>query len=277
MKKVLSVTFLVFSSFLVSCERVEVDFFNLGEFRLMAVIADQPEIDATIMNTVTVTPWVSDVDAQGRLISLDIVTCLDPGIGFGAEPTCDSSDPTYQQIAYADFDTNSLSGQYYSGAMDSFDVTIPADLLNMFDSETQFNGVDYIVSMVFTAGSEEIKSVKRIKLSTNPNPNQNPTFEDILVDGSDSMMISDGSEIGFTIQPGSEPENYNEYDSEGQLQMNTESYLVTWFVSGGVLRFSRTEPGQNNEFTLDDNINGEPFVFGVLRDNRGGADILFKD
>ncbi|MCI5072751.1 hypothetical protein MRY82_07430 [bacterium] len=263
--------------FLFSCERVEVDFFNLGEFRLMAVIADQPEVDASINNTVTLTPWISDVDAQGRLVSLDIVACLDPGIGLGVEPTCQSSDPTYQQIAYTDFDTNTLSAQYFSGAMDSFDVSIPAGLLSMLDAETQFNGVDYIVSMVFTAGDAEIKSVKRIKLSSNPSPNQNPAFEDILVDGSDSMMINDGSEIGFTIQTGFEPENYQEYDTEGTLQNQTENYLVTWFVSGGVLRFSRTEPGQDNEFTLDDSVSGEPFVFGILRDNRGGADIMFKD
>ncbi|HMQ11151.1 MAG TPA: hypothetical protein PKC21_01630 [Oligoflexia bacterium] len=263
--------------FLLACDRVQVDFFNLGEFRLMAVIVDQPEVDASMNNTVSLTPWISDVDAQGRLVSLSIVACLDPGIGFGAEPTCQSSDPTYQQITYTDFDTNTLSAQYYSGAMDSFDVTIPSGLISMLDSETQFNGVDYIVSMIFTAGDEEIKSIKRIKLSSNPSLNQNPAFEDILVDGSDSIMIADGSEIGFTIQTGSEPEDYQAYDTEGTLQNQTENYLVTWFVSGGILRFSRTEPGQDNEFSLDDAVSGEPFVFGVLRDNRGGADIMFKD
>lgn len=258
-----------------SCETVKIDFFELGSFRVMAIVADQPEVLGTQDNTVTITPWISDIDAQGRIITLDILACPDPGIGLGEEPTCDAESPLTQSITYNDFDTNVLVAQNFTGAMPTFDVTIPSGLLDNVSQQNAFNGIDYVVSLVFDTGAESFNAFKRIKVSTRDSPNNNPEIEAILVNDSASAPLIDQAKVRYTLVSGAEPETYPFYNQDGTLQEDTENYLLTWFVYGGDLSLSRSEIDQEAVFTKDVDINN-PFLVGVLRDRRGGLFVLVR-
>ena len=157
-------------------------------------------------------------------------------------------------------------------------MVIPPGILSGLglSPEQEFNGVDFIISIIFTAGSEEIRSFKRIKISSNPIPNNNPQLDNILIDQSSTLAITDGVEVDYDITPGFEEENYTFFDQDLNLQNATEEYLVTWFVAGGILALSRTDRTQTNTFNTDPAFPGTPFLVGVLRDNRGGQSILIR-
>jgi hypothetical protein len=275
MKKLLLWPLLICLIAFFGCDRVEIDFFQLGPFRLMALVIDQPEVDATQENTVSLTPWISDIEAQGRTLTVNIRGCLDPGIGLGIEPQCDADNPTTQTIDYADYNTENLESSLYTGAMPSVDITIPADLLAGLPQAQQEEGVDYLIVCEFEAGTEVFRSFKRVRLSTNSQQDTNPIIETILINGQvSSDGIPDGAQIDFTIDPNTPPQKYERLNDQGQTVERTEEYLMTWFVYGGFLSFSRTEPDLSNEFTLDETLGNQTLVVGVLRDGRAGSDVM---
>ncbi|MEZ4819248.1 MAG: hypothetical protein R3A45_04895 [Bdellovibrionota bacterium] len=261
---------------LIGCDQVSIDFFDLGAFRVMALVVDQPEVDGSVNTTVTITPWISDIQAGGRSVALDILACPDPGIALGQDPTCDQSLASTQIVSYADFDTSAWAAQNYTGALPAFNVMIPAGLLVGLSSMQQFNGIDYIVSIVFTVGEDVISGFKRIKVSSNPAPNLNPKMERIDVNGSDTATAEDGAMVTYQIVPGFEAEDFQRFDQDGDLVDATEEYIVTWFVYSGTLSLSRSEPEDKAVFQDDQDNSDIPIIVGVLRDGRGGADVLVR-
>lgn len=257
---------------LMACDTVEIDAFQLGPFRLIALVADQPEVDGTTNNMVSITPWISDVDAQGRNVSVNIVACPDPGIGQGAVPTCDEELATTQQIDYPDIDTSTLSEAPFSGAAPAVTVNIPGGFLDELSAEQQFNGIDYIVSFVFTAGDETVSAFKRVLLSTRDTPNTNPEIDAILADEDEAAQLQDGNVLTYTTVD--EPQEYDRFDQNGEIETLTEEFLLTWFVYAGTTSLSRSEIDQEATFEIDPENDNEPFLFGVLRDGRGGLDVL---
>jgi len=256
------------------CGQVEIDFFDLGEFRVMALVADTPEVDANTVNTVNITPWISDVDAGGRLVEVSILACLDPGIALGAAPLCNRLDALTQEITYTPFSTTALAGQNYTGAMPSFQVTVPSNLASALPSDVQYNGVDYLISMAFTAGGESIQTFKRIRVSVRPTPNQNPALQDILVDGSATQVPVEGSVVTYTLA--NPPETFDEIGQSGNNIGLEESYLATWFVLGGTLSLSRSGGEDKADFQTGEDPSIAPMIVAVLRDGRGGTDVLIR-
>ena len=59
----------------------------LSEFRVLGIVSDVPEVGDT-NETVSLTPIVSDVKNKGRVISVKVEGCVDPGIATGEEITC---------------------------------------------------------------------------------------------------------------------------------------------------------------------------------------------
>lgn len=259
-----------------SCDMVQVDFFQLGEFRLMALVADNPEVEGSTAQNIEITPWISDIEAAGRLVQLEIVACPDPGIALGAEPTCDTSLLTTQTIDYNDFNTQALAASQYTGAMPSFSVTIPDGLLSNLSPQQQFNGVDYLISMVFRTEQEEVPAFKRIRVSTKTDLNNNPQIESILADGSEDEVLEDQDVLTYEITPGFGPETYELVDASGNTESFQEQYLLTWFVFGGTTSLSRSEIDQEAEFMLQEEFEDTPFVVGILRDDRGGLNVQVR-
>ena len=74
---------------LLSCSEPNFKKYNeLSELRVLALKADLPEVTAGA--TVTITPIVSDIVNSGAL-TFTANACLDPGVAFGARPTCEGS------------------------------------------------------------------------------------------------------------------------------------------------------------------------------------------
>lgn len=259
-----------------ACDRVEINFFQLGEFRILALVADPPEVKGNTVSAVSVTPWISDIDAQGRTINVSISACPDPGIGLGAEPACLPESPATQTITYASFDTQTLSNTQYTGAMPSFDVTVPNNLLDGLSAEQRFNGIDYLVVMEITLDERVERAFKRILVSDRDSNelNNNPRITELLINGEIGGELTDGATIDYRLDANESRSTYDEFGSDGNLRQLEEAFLMTWFVSGGQLSFARTEPGLSNVFTSSEGQSSAVLV-GVLRDGRGGLDVQF--
>ncbi|MEZ4846349.1 MAG: hypothetical protein R2877_05235 [Bdellovibrionota bacterium] len=274
MKKILFMSMLFL---LASCEDDENRFFQLGEFRVLAVQADFPEIDGNSPTpiTVTLTPFVSDVKAAGRTLSIDILACPDPGLQLGNEPTCDESLSTTQTIAYANVNSSTL-GARFTGAMPSFTVDVPPGLLTGQTAQTQFNGLDYLITMKFSAGSESTSTYKRITVSQRTPKNKNPRIENVLRNGNTGGSIHNNDSLGIDLLAGFGAQTYEFRDQDGIISEKNEELTTSWFTYKGTTDLRRTFINEETVFEQTPNTNN-PFVVAVLRDDRGGIDVVLRE
>ena len=123
---------------------------KLGNFRVLTIVANTPEV-ADNGSTVTLTPVLSDVDS-GRVIDVEVVSCIDPGIDLGQIVTCEGSE-SKQTITYNagnSVDINAeLGATGNTGAIATVDVTLPNGILTNINAVDQFNGVNYLVIFTF--------------------------------------------------------------------------------------------------------------------------------
>lgn len=274
MKKIFLSTLVLFA---LGCNDDLNTFFTLGEFRVLDLQLDTPEIDgtATTPTPVQVTPFISDVDAGGRNVELTIYACVDPGIDLGIDPICDPSASTTQSISYADVNTATL-GSRFTGALPNFTVNVPQGLLAGQSDRVKFNGVNYLVTVDFTAGDDSIHVYKRIIVSERSTKNNNPQIENILLNGNASGDLSDQDELTATVTNGFEPESYDIRDDDGDTLTNQETYIVTWYSYKGTTDLTRIYLDEKAIFTLDPG-ESNPFVIAVLRDDRGGSSIQIHE
>lgn len=262
---------------LIGCVDEDNDFFQLGEFRVLAVQADTPEIDGTSQTpvTVTLTPIISDIDAGGRTIGIDIVACPDPGLELGNDPVCDPDLVTTQEISYISINSSTL-GTRLTGAMPSFTVDIPPGLLTGQTDQVKFNGLDYLVTMSFTAGNEIIKTYKRIVISEKIPKNINPLIENVLINGETTGSIQNLDELTIDVATGFAPETYDYINLDSDQIEKTEVYVVSWFTFKGITDLRRTFL---DEIAVFEKTPGEtdPFVVALLRDDRGGIDFKLRE
>lgn len=263
--------------FLFSCDDDPIRFFSLGDFRILALQADMPEIDGTSSTPIAVqiTPFISDVDAAGRTVSAKIHACPDPGIALGNDPVCDISSSATQTIAYASVSTSTL-GSRYTGALPAFTVNVPPGLLTGQTSTNKYNGVSYLVTIEFTAGGESFSAYKRITVSERSTKNSNPKIKNVLLDGLTSTSLKNKDKLSISIQPGFAQEDYEFKNDNGGIDTLTEEYRVSWFSYKGTTSLTRTFLDETTEFELD---KGEtnPFVVAILRDDRDGIDIQLHE
>jgi len=274
MKKLILIAAILILS---SCDDEPLNFFSLGELRILALQADTPEIDGTSSTPVTVqiTPVISDVDAGGRTLSFTVLACPDPGITVGMEPTCDTTLPTTQTITYADVNSSTL-GARFTGALPAFSVNVPPGLLIGQTEQNRFNGLNYIVTFKITAGSDEIETYKRIVVSERTTKNLNPQIQNVLLNGSTSGSLASGDELSIDVSPGFTPETFDFMDNDGLEVEKTETYTISWFSYKGTTDLSRTYLDEVNLFTLNTGET-DPFVVAILRDDRGGIDFQLKE
>jgi hypothetical protein len=263
--------------FFMGCDQDPNTFFNLGEFRVLTLQADQPEIDGTSLTPVAVqiTPFVSDVDAGGRNVSLTILGCIDPGITLGNEPSCDPSSSGTQTIVYADVDTATL-GTRFTGALPAFTVNIPPGILAGQTERNKFNGLNYLVTVTFEAGNDEVSVYKRILVSERTPKNQNPQIQNILLNDSTTGDLEDQDELTISVTSGFNPQSYDVMGDDGVMIEKTEQYTISWFSFKGTTDLSRTFLDETNLFELNPGATN-PFVVAILRDDRGGIDFQLRE
>lgn len=260
-----------------SCGEVDfaTEFSDLGSLRIVGAIASSAEVDGTSngAESVTLTPYISDINAAGRVFTVSVTSCLAPDLAQGADPTCE----TRQVETYPNsntFDTNTLSGSNFTGPMSPITISInnPAGLIAPYSAQQKFNGVSYIVIFVLTSGETKLTFVKEINITTRATRNSNPIVQDITFDKNpitNSPTIK--GKLAVTFAAGGAMETYEEMDNSGTISTQTESYLITWFYSRGEVTPWRITEGQTSTYKPFDS-SGITLI-AVIKDRRGGTDI----
>jgi len=245
----------------------------LEDFRVLAIVADKPEISSS-GETVSLTPIVSDIKNEGRSITVEIVACLDPGVSYGADIDC-SGELGEQSIAYNSGNTvdlaTSLGASVYTGEISSVNVTIPGDLISSRSIIEQYNGIDYLIIFKFSiSGSVVLTSLKRIKISTNPSKNNNPTLAANSISFSEQTpaLLEDEQRLTVTVSSGAE--TYSFYSLTEGLESTQEDISLSWFTSSGEISNSQINDGEFSKLTLASPLPSEAVISVLVRDGRGG-------
>lgn len=307
MKKLILVLFCMY--FVSACSPSDLPkYTSLQSLRVLALNVDAPEInfDGTTFtpNTINLMPWISDLYGAGRALSYNLEWCLDPGISFGAKPTC-AGNPTRTLIAQAQ--AVALSATYlapnYTGSLDPIAVnfaTASASALALLGqsflsatSAQQYNGISLILIYEVYPNSNlalKVSSFKRVIISSasKVTKNQNPSGLEIRQNGAEigALPVVDSEMTAYLSS--AEAENYNVKNSNGALLNKTESLDTTWFftapedvkcandkacTSDGSFKLSRTKFGEANLFFAPQTtlpITRGRILVAVTRDNRGG-------
>lgn len=249
--------------------------FQLDSLRVLAIKADTPEVSAG--STVTLTALVSDYD-RGRQAGSNITAsytleaCIDPGVGYGATPTC-TGNSTRTVLTGG---TITLSYPTWTTSQSLGSVTVPASSIIFANRSAaeQHNGVAYLVVMSTTSGSQTNTSFRRILVSTRTNKNSNPNLNFISNGGTPlTTMPSQIALLKPSFGSGLN-ESYSIQLSDGTYESKTELTTVTWLVSEGRLRSSRTDSVNDNEWTPPTAPSRPLFLIPVVRDDRGGVNFL---
>jgi hypothetical protein len=242
------------------------EFKTLGPLKILTLVASTPEVSPGA--TVTITPVVSDSNGAGRTITAEAFACPDPGVSFGATPTC-SGVAGAQTITIGGGATYTLAAPTHTGTGNTFTVTVPSTLLSAYTTAQALVGVAYIVTYKVTAGNEVQEAFRRIVVSTNPTKNTKPTLSNVLVGGTAlTQLPTTGSALIPNISAGS-AETYTALSGDGTPSAAQEILTSTWFVSKGSISSTRTELRNSNFYTPSGGSSDAVVV--VTRDNRGGA------
>lgn len=238
----------------------------LDRLRVLALKADLPEVAPGA--SVTLTPLVSDPLGGSRTLTYNVETCLDPGVGIGADVSC-AHDPTKTtqsgSISFADARRTAVAP--------TFTITVPATVFSGRSALDQFNGVAYLVLYrVSAAGGEATSSFRRIVATTRAMKNANPLLGQITVDGSAiSSLPATEKALKATISAGAE--TFDVKGQDGSLRSRAETLTLTWFINEGELKYARTQADSTNLYTPPASPSAlGPFLVVVLRDDRGGVD-----
>ncbi len=255
---------------------------ELGRLRILGIQADRPEVNPEIDGGFNIVPIVSDLDGAGRTLSYQLEYCLDPGVSRGADPSCEG-DLTRSAAKTGTF---SLVAPYYTGAISpstagDFSATVPASILSGRSSVDLFNGVSYLVLMTVSAedGTTET-AYRRVIATTRTTLNLNPSISALRKEGESSDLLtlpSLGEEDELSLVPVLGPADEETYSAQtllGETVSRTEQLTVSWYAPQGTFTFLRTEGDSTNRYQIDPEATASPFVFAIVRDDRGGIGLL---
>lgn len=228
-------------------------------------------------DNVTITPHISDYYGGVQALSYQAFACIDPGIQVGAEPSC-AGVPGAVSVGSG---AAAIPATSRTGSTTSFSVTVPVAILAGRSTQSQYNGVTYLVTYALTAANgQSVSSFKRIVVSENTKitKNRNPQTSDLLANGATVASFPTGKVALSVSYPGSSLETYDSKKSDNSLQSSTEELLTTWFITDGELEFYRTVNTATTKFDPKGPAPGsrQPLIIGVTRDDRGGVTILIR-
>ncbi len=252
------------------------EFNSLDKLRIIALEIDSPEVNPGA--TVTVKPWVSDINETVGLTDT-VMVCIDPGIAYGASPSCESSSTRID--IRANF-ALTITGSNATGSGNTFSVTIPNDA-TMFAGRTEqekWNGVNYLIQYKLkNSTGTEVMSVRRIVVSdpSKTAKNSNPIISTILADGVSMAVLPIGTIVQLSTDlTAASLESYQTKNSDGSLTTESELVAVTWMITDGTTKRSRTELSGTNEYTGPGSAptGRKAHFFAVARDNRAGVKVF---
>lgn len=251
---------------------------QLGGLRVLALRADKSgatgQAEFSPGDTVTITPYVSDYGGGGRTVTYQAYGCVDPGVSYGADPSCDGSSTS---TLLANGTLTLSAADSYTAAATTLSATIPSTILASRTAIDQYNGVSYLVTYQLTAtGGASVKSFRKLTVSlASKTKNQNPSLTAILASGATlaAMPAADVS-VSAGYSAGS-VEAYSAYKSDGTLQSKTEQLLTTYFITDGSLKYFRTVNSETTTYTpsYPAPTDHQAVMVAVTRDDRGGVDV----
>lgn len=250
-------------------------FTTLENLRVLGIRANTPETSPGA--TVQLTALISDVTGAGRALRVVVEACSDPGVGYGANPTCSG---VADRVAVADTTVN-LTGPAYTAALTAQSVTIPTTVLANYSGVDQYNGVPYLVTYSVSAGggAERVDAFKRILVSTKPLKNSNPLLTDVVNAASTtvSALPTQATTLYPAITSGSN-EIFSVLNGNGTTSNFQETLTTTWFASDGSFDVQRTESSNGNGYQPPGSRPTSHSVVIVLvtRDGRGGETWVIK-
>jgi hypothetical protein len=260
---------ILFLFFLLSCSddsfrKVE----ELDTFRIIAIEADAPEVAPG--ETSNLNLYLSDAKNPGRNITFDVKACVDPGIGRGADVSCDFDPSAFSSSL--NVNTASLgAGAFNTGASPSIAIPVPSDILQGRTAAERFNGVGYIVIFSADIDGKEVTSFRRILVTSRPlaERNKNPAISRLELNGSvlGSNKPKKNDELSAIANA---PEAYSVILSDGTTENRTETYRVAWYLSAGTVNKPKARIDVPVEY-LDDPPADDLLVIAVVRDERGGV------
>ena len=252
------------------------EFTKLDKLRIIALESNTPEVDPGA--TVTITPWVSDITETVGLTDT-VSVCTDPGVAFGATPTCDGSGT---QVNIRTNQALTITGSNFTGSANTFNVTIPADTIVFANrtSQEKWNGVNYLIhyKLKNSAGTE-ISAIRRIVVSETAKTTKNasPVVSTILSDGASMVALPVGTKVNLSTNMTAESqESFQSKNSDGNLTVESEQVAVTWMVTDGETKYARSEIAATNQYTGPSSAPAgrKAHIFAVARDNRGGVKVI---
>lgn len=271
-----SVLLLSLSSTLFSCQKNNLPKYNeLQNLRVLALVADKPEVDAGTQ--VTITPIVSDL-LETTQLQFTAVACIDPGLALGADPSCDKA--VTKDIINLTTITTLTTAKAFTGAANSFSFTVPdsTQMLTPFPTYQRYNGVSYIIQYdLSNTRGDKVRAIKRILVTdTSKTPkNNNPIINNVLFNDSavtTTMPLAQSVTTTLSIDSNSK-ETYQRMTSSGEFQSLTEELVTTWFITDGTMKYMRTIDSTPNTFDTPgiDPTTHPYFIIAITRDGRGGV------
>lgn len=247
----------------------------LNEFRILAIIADQPEVLPSSGGIdVRLQLYVSDVNGGGRRINGTTVACIDPGISSGAEVNCDH-DPSAAPGIYEINTTNGDMGiaNLFTGlASDELIVTVPEGIFTGRSTTEQFNGVSFLVIFNFIVDGKAVTVFKRI-IATNRGGilNTNSLGSVLFVNGAaPGLDLNKGDKLNVTTGA---PQVYDFINDEGNIESKSEVFQAAWFVTQGNFDRPKSDVDETVEY-LGETPAAPSLVVSIVRDDRGAVQVV---
>jgi hypothetical protein len=246
--------------------RVEV----LNDFRVLGIVTTDPEVSAA--GDVDVYPYVSDPNGGGRRVDGTYEFCRDPGIAFGATPSCVgvagavTLNYSINFSSESDFATRGYTGQAATPAT----VTVPASIFTGSASRAQFNGIAMIVVFRFNVDGREVTAFRRIVATNRGATNDNPAPPALNLNGNPFGATKPVKGDVLTVSPLNDEETYQVQTVDGTIESRAESYEVALYVSQGELDRSKISINESSEFKESSNSSRSFTAVVMIRDERGG-------
>lgn len=171
--------------------------------------------------------------------------------------------------------------------------TVPTDLLDGLSAEESIEGKNYLFTLSALPGegnldgldleaegdTEAETGLKRMPVSLNPQPNQNPVIASLVLDGSfeiadqDTLRVQAGQRYDFTMTLSEDSvESYTFVNSEGVSEDRTEEPYVSFYATdGNFFQEVSLYPFLEARWTAPvDPAISEHQLWFVVRDRRGG-------
>lgn len=240
---------------------------TLNSFRVLAIESATPELTQGAGLSVTARPYVSDINGGGRTVSAVVDGCIDPGISFGAEVTCEGN-ASKVSVAYS-LNTSTLPNLNSGWGAYSAALSIPNAIFLGRTEREKFNGVPYIVIFNFTVDGVVFKSFRRILITNRTTLNSNPTLSGFLLNSSTLGKPNLNDYLSASV---SGVENYNFVLVDGSVENRNETLTMAWYVSSGELNISKTNASESVQYKSTP-PSSSLLIIGVLRDERGGVTV----